>query len=437
MAERRGMADERRSAGERDGRVARQWRGAAQAARDSHAEGVFIRPGGPTGELALTLLWPFDSVRACSEIRPQRRPRSENDGNKLYLRDCRGYWTRVVLGVDTRPLATLCRAAVFPFSIVYGVGVSIRNGAYSMRILRSEKLPGPVVSVGNISVGGTGKTPMVEWIAKQLIELGKQPAILSRGYGAKTQHGGELVNEERAVLAENVGQAPHRCDPDRVRAGRLAAQEGADCFVLDDGFQHRRARRDLDIVLMDATAPLGMLLLPAGSLREPLRSLRRGDVIVLTHVDLCSEIKRQGFRRLILKTAPGVTLVEAAHRPTAVRVLPADTEESPDALRGRKVFAFCGIGNPESFARTLEKLGAEIVGAVYFEDHHAYTKADCSRMMEEAGKLDAATCVTTQKDAVKAAPLWEGGRLSVLKVRMEIVNGQEALIQKLRSAMRG
>ena len=343
-----------------------------------------------------------------------------------------------MLGVDTRPLSMLCRAALFPFSLVYSVGVSLRNGAYTMRILRSEKLPGPVVSVGNISVGGTGKTPMVEWIAKQLIGMGKRPAILSRGYGAKTQHGGELVNEERAVLAENVGQAPHHCDPDRVRAGRLAAQEGANCFVLDDGFQHRRARRDLDIVLMDATAPpLGMLLFPAGSLREPLSSLRRGDVIVLTHADLCSEIKRQGFRRLVTKTAPGATLVEAAHRPTALVRAGGGAEESPDALRGKKVFAFCGIGNPESFARTLEKLGAEIVGAVYFEDHHAYTKADCSRMMEEAGKLDAATCVTTQKDAVKAASLWEGGGLSVLKVRMEIVNGREALIQKLRSAARG
>ncbi len=356
---------------------------------------------------------------------------------KLYLRDCRGYWTRVVLGADTRPPAIAGRVALFPLSLVYALGVSIRNGAYSLGICRSEKLPGPTVSVGNLSVGGTGKTPMVEWIARQLVDMGKQPAILSRGYGAKTEKQGERVSEERAMLAENLSNVAHRCDRDRVRAGRLAAREGADSFVLDDGFQHRRARRDLDIVLLDASAPqLGLLLFPMGSLREPLGSLRRAHVVVLTHVDLCSEIRRQSFRRLVAKTAPNATLVEAIHRPASLRTLPSGTEEAPETLRGRRVFAFCGIGNPESFTRTLQKLGAEVVGAVYYEDHHAYVKSDCSHVTEEARNVGAELCVTTQKDAVKVAPLWEGGGLGVLKVRMEIVSGRKTLVEKLRSAVR-
>jgi tetraacyldisaccharide 4'-kinase len=341
------------------------------------------------------------------------------------------------MGAEAPPLAAMCQAAMYPFSVVYGVGVSLRNAAYGLHLRRAEKLPGPVVSIGNLSFGGTGKTPMVEWAVKQLLDMGRRPAILSRGYGARAGQKGEFATEECAVLAENLKGVPHRCDPDRLRAARHAHQEdGADCFVLDDGFQHRRAHRDLDVVLVDASAPRrAMRLLPMGSLRESLSALRRADVAVLTHVDLCTATTLRSFRRMAAAAAPAVPIAEAVHRPSCVVVLPGGTEAPAEALRGKKVLAFCGIGNPESFALTLQKLGAEVVGAVYYPDHHAYTDSDRAFLTSEAGRLGADLCVTTQKDAVKVTPLWQGGGLGVLKVEMEIVSGREMLLEKMQGKL--
>ena len=267
-----------------------------------------------------------------------------------------------------------------------------------------RRAPCPVLSVGNLTVGGTGKTPMVAYLATFLAAKGYRPLIASRGYGAEA--GG--TNEEAAELALRCPDVPHVQDPDRLRAIRhaLASGEGCDVAILDDGFQHRRLARDLDIVLLDGLCPFGYgHLLPRGLLREPPSALGRSDVIVITRADLAQPAALAHTRSEAARyAAPGTPVLTAAHRPAGL-VFADGTREAPDRLDGRTVAAACGIGNPEAFRETLERLGACIVRFDAFRDHHAYTAGDLARLQRTAREAGAAVLVTTGKDFVKWRPL--------------------------------
>ena len=323
------------------------------------------------------------------------------------------------------------RTALWAASVPYGWGVRFRNRLYDQGLKRSIRVNVPVVSVGNLTLGGTGKTPCVEYVARFYRECGLRVTILSRGYGG---NGGR--NDEALVLEENLPDVPHLQGKDRVSLAQTAIEEiDAEILVLDDGFQHRRLQRDLDLVLVDATNPWGNgHLFPRGFLREPPSSLRRASVIVLTHCDQVEPESRIELRRSVSRRAGDVALAEATHR--AIELSNSEKVTSfLDLLARRPVAAFCGIGNAESFRRTLTSLGAEVRSFRTYPDHHAYTREDVEDLRTWAGREpEDSIIVTTQKDLVKICLKQLGHRpLWALRIGLHIESGQEKLESKLRS----
>ena len=361
--------------------------------------------------------------------------------------DSRGRCVRF-LREDTRCAgARWLRCALSPFALAYGAAMRLRRAAYRNGILRSRDLGVPVVSIGNLSAGGTGKTPMAEWVVRRLAQMGRHPAILSRGYGARENVAGRPRNDEALLLERRLPGIPHYADPDRVAFGRRAIADGADCLVLDDGFQHMRMHRKVDLVLADALKPLrGRRLIPAGDLREPLSALRRADAIVLTRTDLLDPKTLAERRAEIQALAPGVPVIEAAHRATGLADLQGRQPESPERLAGKRVMLFCGIGNPQGFLATARRLEADVVAMQFLPDHFHYGASDLDRLAGLFESSGAEAVVTTEKDAVKLAAYLEADsispraaaflrRLRILRVEMAILSGEETLDNLLKGAV--
>jgi tetraacyldisaccharide 4'-kinase len=290
----------------------------------------------------------------------------------------------------------------------------------------------PVVSVGNLTLGGTGKTPCVEWVSRFYRGRDVAVAIISRGYGAE---GGR--NDEAMVLEENLPDVPHLQDPDRVAAAERAVEElESELIVLDDGFQHRRLHRDLDVVLIDATCPPTRdHLFPGGTLREPVGGLRRAGAIVLTRCDQVPAEEVERLRTWLAKRWPDTPVALTEHRPVEVG---NGAERAPVAeLAGRTVGAFCGIGNPAAFRRTLAALGAKVAEFRTFPDHHRYTRDDVADLTRWAARLPAdSPLATTQKDWVKLRlPDLAGRRLWAVRIGLAFRDGEAELAAALERVM--
>jgi len=328
------------------------------------------------------------------------------------------------------------RLALAAASGPYGVAVTIRNAAYDAGLAAATRVGVPVISVGNLTLGGTGKTPLVAWVARLLLARGLSPAVVSRGYAARP---GE-TSDEAAELAIVLPGVRHVADRDRVAAARAAVAAGATAVVLDDGFQHRRLRRDLDIVAVDATDPFGCgHLFPRGLLREPLGGLARAGAIVLTRSDAVTPARRADIRSALAAACggrlPGAWM-EAAHRPVALRS--ADGTTRPlGALEGRRVVAFAGIGNPAAFRGTLAALGADVAEFVAFADHHAYDDRDLDGLGARARAAGAVFVVTTLKDLVKVRRDHLGGvPVAAVEIAMHAIAGDTAVADAVASAAR-
>jgi tetraacyldisaccharide 4'-kinase len=333
---------------------------------------------------------------------------------------------RLVDGTARGVGPTLTRLVLAGISAPYGLTVGCRNLAYDHGLLPAARGPVPVVSVGNLTLGGTGKTPLVAWLARAVAAYGLQPAIVSRGYGATR---GERSDEaaELAILLPNV---PHVADRDRVAGVRTAAAAGAEVALLDDGFQHRRLARDLDIVAVDATDPWGGdHLFPRGLLREPLAGLARAQAVVLTRATEVDPRRRTEIRRRLERSCRGTrpqVWLEATHRPVHLRSAAAFTQPL-ERLASARVAAFAGIGNPGAFRMSLENLGANLVGFRPFPDHHAYTAVDLHAIRDWATGLHADLVVTTLKDLVKVRADRLGDiPLFALEISLEILPGGDS-----------
>lgn len=332
---------------------------------------------------------------------------------------------------ETRGLAaTLQRAGLSAAAVPYGLAVALRNAAFDhgLKAVRRSRLP--IVSVGNITLGGTGKTPMVEWVCRWFRLRHRRVAILSRGYGAN-----QGLNDEGLVLEGNLPDVPHLQDRDRVRLSQIADEElESQVLVLDDGFQHRRLGRDLDIVLLDALEPFGLgRLFPRGLLREPISALRRAGAVVLSRADQVDADRRRAIREAAIRRAGPLSWAEARHAPSAL-VNASGASLSPDHPRGLRVAAFCGIGNPEGFRRTLESVGAQLCSFRAFPDHHGYRAADIADLTAWAAREQPELILTTQKDLVKVrldaighAPLY------ALRIGLEFLSGVERVEQALNA----
>ena len=279
-------------------------------------------------------------------------------------------------------------------------------------------------------MGGTGKTPMVRWLAEWFGLRGIAVGLVSRGYGAEDDH----PNDEAMELAACLPGIPHVQDRDRVRGARQAVEQSAcDVLVLDDGFQHRRLRRDLDIVLIDALQPFGFShVFPRGTLREPLSGLNRADVVVLTRSDLIAPLQRTQIRDRVQRLAPSAAWVETCHQPLGL--LASDgTRASLATLAGQPLAAFCGVGNPDGFRRTLEQCRLDVSRFRAYPDHYSFSSEDRDQLAAWAASepaISAAIC--THKDLVKVRqrqlgdiPLW------ALMIGVQVTQGGEELDCKL------
>jgi tetraacyldisaccharide 4'-kinase len=286
-----------------------------------------------------------------------------------------------------------------------------------------------VVCIGNLTVGGTGKTPCVEWVARWYRERDVQVALISRGYGARAGR-----NDEAMVLEENLPDVPHFQGADRVEMAETAVEESeSELLVLDDGFQHRRLHRDLDVVLIDATCPpMCDYPLPRGTLREPASELRRAGAIVLTRCDQVPVGEVEAIRAWLAARWPNTPVATTEHRPTEL-VGCDGVRAAVESLRGCPVGAFCGIGNPLAFRNTLEALGATVVSFRAFPDHHAYSAADVADLTRWAGTLPAGSVIaTTQKDWVKLRiPDLAGHPLWAVRIGMVFRDGEAAFASAL------
>lgn len=329
--------------------------------------------------------------------------------------NCPGGWTAAA------------RAGLALLSWPYSAVTRIRNRLYSCGRLKSHHTGVPVLCIGNLTTGGTGKTPLVIWLCRHVREKGLACAILTRGY--KTQKG--ELSDEPALLAAQCPDVPVVVNPDRVAGAAEAIRaHKAQAVVMDDGFQHRRLARDLDIVAIDSTGPFGYgRVLPAGLLREPVTGLKRAHAVVLTRCDQVPDEALSRIEEEIRRINRNLVIARSVHAPVAVRTA-VGAEVPLDQLRGKRVFAFCGIGNPKSFSRTLSQLGATIVGARAFDDHYRYAPGDLKAVQDQARNLEATLVLTTQKDwtkIVKAGLPQQEPTLAYLAIDLRITAGEELL----------
>jgi tetraacyldisaccharide 4'-kinase len=339
-------------------------------------------------------------------------------GGSTRLHSLRQRAEAIVRGeVSHGPLAAL----LWALSRGYGRGVRLRNGWLDRGLSPVRRLPVPVISVGNLTAGGTGKTPMALHLAGDLRRRGIRPAVVSRGYRGGAERGGGVVSdgERRLLGASQSGDEPHLLaerlpgvpvvvGADRFLAGMTAVSRfSPDLILLDDGFQHRRLARELDLVLLDARRPLGNgHLLPRGPLREAPSALRRADALILTRSD------RGGGRPFHVPGTERIPVFRARHRPALRRIVPAgrplgEAEAGPSAsspLEGRRIFLFSGLAHNADVLRTVRALGGRTVGTADFPDHHVFSDADRAAILRDARQAEADLLATTEKDAVRLPP---------------------------------
>ncbi|MHC4293783.1 MAG: tetraacyldisaccharide 4'-kinase, partial [Planctomycetota bacterium] len=319
-------------------------------------------------------------------------------------------------------------------SFFYGVVIRLRNILYNIGLLRTHRLDRPVISVGNITAGGTGKTPLVIWLCRCLSGK-KKTVILTRGYKAQTskEKTSQTYVDEPQILIKKCQGVEIIINADRVEGAREAIRKfNAEVLVLDDGFQHRRLGRDVDIVTVDATKPFGYgRLLPAGLLREPPCSLIRADAVVITRCDHVNEIQLKMIEKQIENNMKDAIVTKTAHKVVAAR-LANGKKIIPEALKGKRIFAFCGIGNPHSFITTLRDLGCEIAGSKIYNDHYHYREEDINEIINHSDKTDADLIITTEKDWTKldCIEVIQSKRTSTigcLVVELKFIDGEEKI----------
>lgn len=305
------------------------------------------------------------------------------------------------------------KTILYALSMLYRLIVNLRNFLYDRKILSETKLACPVISIGNITVGGTGKTPCVIRLAQMLKDEGFRPAVLSRGYGGKSSAPVNIVSDgtrillphstagdEPCLIARSLPGIPVITGPQRSLTGKHAVENfGADVLICDDAFQHRQIFRDINIVLLDGEKPLGNgYLLPRGELREPAAALRRADAFILTRADEGKKISAIPGK---IAEAENIPVFFSSHKIVAAVRGNNNTALPPAKLQGKKICAFAGIARPESFQKAIESTGAQVVSLAVFPDHHNYRREELESIRRDFTKSGADLILTTEKDGVR------------------------------------
>jgi tetraacyldisaccharide 4'-kinase len=337
-------------------------------------------------------------------------------------------------------IAALFKAVLLILSFIYGLLI---RGLVFIRRSRQRRLNCKVISVGNITLGGTGKTCLAEYIALYLKSKGHKVAILSRGYGRRNTHDAirntnyEDMGDEPYMLSKKLGEIPVIVDKDRARAANTALREyGADTVILDDGFQQWQIKKDLEIVVIDALHPFGNKhMLPRGILREPLSSLRRADIIVITKTNFNPAVEnlKLFLRRINLR----VQIFEALHTPVGFyRLDNPDKLLAIDAFKAKKAALFCGIGDPDSFEKLVRTLGVSPGLFFKFADHYDYTRKDLEKIFRRSQEKKIDTIITTEKDAARLLEFSLGNLtvpIFVLSIKLDILRYEDKFHHRLLS----
>lgn len=330
----------------------------------------------------------------------------------------------------------LAQSLLWPLALPYGAVVRLKARAYEKGLLRQRRLDGVVISVGNVTTGGSGKTPMVLWLAERFLAEGKKPGILTRGYRGEACTTGSTSDEVQLLQRRLGDRVAFGIGADRFARGSELAKRGIEWFLLDDGFQHLQLARNVDIVLIDATNPFGGgHLLPAGRLREPKSAISRADIIVITrsrHAPAVEAAIRHESRAHIFYANVRLDSVAPWRPENAEREIPGPQEQ--------KLFAFCGIGNPSAFVADLREWGFHIVAERFFPDHHRYTPEDVQVIESEARRAGADALICTEKDTFNMANAqFQSFEVSYCRISLELDRAEEfwqAIIASIGSAHR-
>ena len=344
---------------------------------------------------------------------------------------------------------------------VYSTVIELRNFLYSKEWLKTYRANVTVISIGNITTGGTGKTPLVIRLCKFLQQKDFRCAVLTRGYkarrascvmrraknGRNTQYDIRNTIDEPAILAKSCPEAEVIVNPNRVAGATEAVNKfGATVLIMDDGFQHRRLARDLDIVTIDGTCPFGYgKVLPAGLLREPVAALKRADAVVVTRCDQTAEAELAQLEEKLQQVNPNMIIARSIHAPVCAKSI-GHKEITLEELKDKKIFAFCGIANPDAFLNTIKNIGANLVGSKIYNDHYHYTDSDIARILEEARHLKADLILSTQKDwfsspafaeASSVIPAQAGIPFAYLAIELRFISGEDKITQLIEDALAG
>lgn len=311
-------------------------------------------------------------------------------------------------------------------SVIYGAGILMRRLLYRLGIFKSKKFSQPVISVGNLTWGGTGKTPLVNYLANFFADKNKIPLVLTRGYGS----------DESKEMEANLKCARIGIGANRVKQAEILLNEGpADVVILDDGFQHWKIKRDFDIVLVNVLNPFGNgSLIPRGSLREPLSALKRASIIILTDADLVPRKEVEEIRKKIRAINPAISFALARREPVYFYRAKNGRRFYPDYLEGRKVSAFTGIGTPRSFFKLLNRAGIKPAYSFEFSDHHRFRKSELEEILRVKNVHEIPEVVTTEKDFFRCRELiTEILNPLVLKIRFRLMEGETLLVDRLNA----
>ena len=340
-------------------------------------------------------------------------------------------------------------APLIPLASLYGLAMESRSALYARGLLTQHVLPCRVMSIGNLTVGGTGKTPVVIALASALRDRGRRVGVVSRGYkrssaeaivevsdGQTVRSNPNETGDEPLLIAQRCPGVPVVVGADRPSVGRyLIERYHIDTLIMDDGYQHLALRRDTNILVLDAGAPFGNgWLLPRGRLREPLSAMARATAVLVTRASQGGRLDE--LKAAVRAVAPAVPIWVTDFAPSAVVPVGGSTSAEPSVLKGERVLAVSGIGHPESFRRLLETAGATVAEHCVFPDHHAYSREDVQKVRQAAERAGVGRIVTTEKDAVKLAPLiqtlapseGEGrvrGEIWAVRIELRWIEGQE------------
>lgn len=352
----------------------------------------------------------------------------------------KNYCHQVIRGEIQGITSFLLKGVLRVLSWGYFVGLQVRAGLYVCGLFRPSCLPRPVISVGNLTVGGTGKSPLVAYLGKALKAEGRRPAVLMRGYMPDTKNLKGIDSDEAVMLRQQLDGIPIVVGANRYQqATSFLKEHDVDCFILDDGFQHRQLKRDVDIVVIDATNPWGGALLPRGLRREPMNALKRAGIIVVTKVDLASTNSVMALKQRIQHIVSNVPIIESRHQATGLVDGRTENRYALNQIKGQNILAFCGIGAPQGFFDTLKKCGAHVQEKIVFEDHHHYEAQDILALQQRCCQQQIKILVTTAKDMVKVrrwlSEVSDDIQVLSLNMVLDITQGKDILLERIHAVL--